>query len=208
MRAALRGVASWLHLGGGGAPPAVAPDSTRAAHRDFVVARVPRPVGLLGTWSHGDGRSKYGDSLMLALDADGRAALEVRQYVLNSAEGWRLTRVWYRGTWVVHYPPTGRTELCLRWHSPVDEAACESFIVDSLSTERMMKFGGRYWRTRLSDSAGTIADTPGARRGHDSAAHSKSKLESTSRATPRPGARTGAPGRAHAATHARRGRAR
>jgi hypothetical protein len=76
-----------------GARPAGAADSARRSH-----APPPRPADFEGTWVHGDGRSRYEDSLALVLHRDGTADGEERGYTLDNS-GWHMRRVAHLGRW-------------------------------------------------------------------------------------------------------------
>lgn len=109
---------------------------------------LPHPEVLVGTWSHGDRRSKYGDSLVLVLEGNGSARARERRWTLDAA-GWHAARVSRGGSWAVRYRGTERMDLCTQWVTPKQIDACEriSIVEDSLHAHVLvMEYAGRHWR--------------------------------------------------------------
>ena len=124
-------------------------DGEAAPGQDSPPVAPKRPVhppALLGAWAHGDGRSRYGDSLLLELRADGTARELARRYAPDGARGWRLMRVEHDGRWEVRYGTFGGSTLCVTWRA-AGEARCESAVVDRTADGAVLTYGGRHWRT-------------------------------------------------------------
>lgn len=121
----------------------------------------PHPATLVGTWYHGDSRSKYGDSLTLELEPDGTAAGHERRYGLNR-DGWSATRTNREGRWYVRYRGRRSPQLCTEWVKPTELNACATMVVvDSVTTGAIMQFAGRHWRQERTDAAVTsVAESP------------------------------------------------
>jgi hypothetical protein len=99
-------------------------------------------------------RSKLGDSLTMALREDGTAVGIERRYWLEPNGTLGISLVVRNGTWEVHYtafPIERPTQLCTAWQTPEVFTTCEPFALDTLAAaERLLKFGGRYWRAPWS----------------------------------------------------------
>ena len=108
-------------------------------------ARPAHPPALLGTWTHGDRRSRYGDSLLLELRADGTARGTDRRYAVDGAKGRRAVRAAHVGRWEMRYGTFGGATLCVTWRGAGD-AQCESAVVDESAAGPVLTYGGRHWR--------------------------------------------------------------
>lgn len=135
---------------------AAGPDSALAAGGDSAAARLPHPPAMIGTWVHGDGRSRYGDSLVLRLHENGTARLHERRWALDRT-GWHSSQVERDGAWSMRYRGGDRTELCAEWARPEKVSSCDRIFTgadstsDSTRTVRTLEYAGRHWR-RVPDA--------------------------------------------------------
>ena len=142
-------VARWATRVRGALPFGGATERATTAAPAAETTRPAHPPTLLGTWTHGDGRSQHGDSLLLELRADGTARGSERRYALDGGKGWRAVRVAHVGRWEMRYGTFGGARLCVTWRGAGD-AHCESAVVDQSSAGPVLTYGGRHWRSPLS----------------------------------------------------------
>ena len=165
-----------------GAASATAPTLVATA-RDAVwrvAARVrgaaggePVPVGagtresaeLVGSWDHGDRRSRLGDSLTLVLREDGTAREIRRRYSLDPRNSWLLAREQFDGEWEMRYSGLSQVELCVTWRTPTESTSCSTAIPDSVDGRRMLTYAGRHWRARKTDATAEKPARPAKRKG-------------------------------------------
>lgn len=134
-----------------GADSARRPDS--AGQRPIAAAestdvKSPHPPTLIGTWYHGDGRSRYGDSLVLELREDGTARSRERRWTLDRT-GWHSSQLEREGSWAVRYRGSDRMELCTTWTKPQKVDVCERVfpMTDTTRADRpLIEYAGRHWR--------------------------------------------------------------
>jgi hypothetical protein len=149
-------------VGDTGAKPAFSASEARhaaaeAAARgmpDSLRQRIYDATRLVGTWYHGDTRSKYGDSLTLSLVGDGTASALERRYSLDRT-GWHVARVNRSGTWSVLVRAGRAVQLCTAWTSPKRVRACDDLEIvrDTLGTPPILQFAGRHWRLQAASDS-------------------------------------------------------
>ncbi|MGZ8491504.1 MAG: serine/threonine-protein kinase, partial [Gemmatirosa sp.] len=131
-----------------GAAPAIGPMLGGTAN-DSAPTLAQRSVAMVGTWHHGDARSRLSDSLTLVLRDDGTAHETQRRMSLDARDGWRVERDRREGLWELRADALARVELCITWHTPQPPSTtCAPAATDVVEDGRRLTYAGRHWRSR------------------------------------------------------------